>query len=239
MLLDREEGVAVVVECANGLEVIAAVREQELDVLFLDVQMPGATGIEVLESVGTEVGAVVLVTAFEQYAISAFEHSVIDYILKPVGEDRLQTAVARVRERLRERESAALADETLRHITLGLESAEENEPYLSRVLIRSTQKVTVVSLAEVEWIEADGDYLKLHTGKRVHLYRGTLNTLEERLDPREFVRIHRSTIVRVSRIQELEPYFHGDYLVTLTTGAQLRLSRTYRTKLQAALGDRL
>ena len=239
-LLDEDGGVRVVAECANGLEALAAVGEHQPDVVFLDVQMPGATGIEVLEAMPPgSAGAVVLVTAFDAYAVAAFEHHALDYLLKPVDEDRFRATLGRVRERLRERRTAALGGDALRQLARAAGQAAGGSPYLSRLLIRSTQKVTVVDLAEVDWIEAEGDYLRLHAPGRSYLYRGTIGALEERVDPAEFIRIHRSTIVRLARIRELEPGFHGDYTVTLTTGDRLRLSRTYRARLQEALGDRV
>ena len=236
-LLAREPGVTVVAECANGPETIDAVREQAPDVLFLDVRMPGASGIEVLERLGPEaVRAVVLVTAFDDYAVAAFEHHALDYVMKPVDADRFRTTMQRVRERLRQQRSATLAEDTLRALAQAYGASGAREAYLSRIVVRSTKSVAVVDLADVDWIEADDDYLRLHSGARTHLVRGTLSALEAQLDPAEFVRIHRSTIVRLGRVKELVPQLHGDYEVRLTTGAQLRLSRSYRERLGAALG---
>lgn len=240
-LLAREPAVTVVAECANGPETIAAVREHAPDVLFLDVRMPGASGIEVLERLGPDaVRAVVLVTAFDDYAVAAFDHHALDYVMKPVDADRFRTTMQRVRERLRQQRSATLAEATLRALAEAYgATGGTREPYLSRIVVRSTKSVAVVDLADVDWIEADDDYLRLHAGARTHLVRGTLSALESQLDPAEFVRIHRSTIVRLSRVKELVPQLHGDYEVRLTTGTQLRLSRSYRERLGAALGSEL
>jgi two-component system LytT family response regulator len=241
-LLAREPEVAVVAECSNGPETIEAVRTHAPDVLFLDVRMPGATGIEVLERLGPDaVRAVVLVTAFDAYAVSAFDHHALDYVLKPVDADRFRTTMQRVRERLREHRSAAVAEETLRALAraYGPPGGTSGETYLARMLVKSSRSATVVELASVDWIEADGDYLELHAGSKVHLVRGTLSALEPRLDPQEFVRIHRSTIVRISRVKELVPQLHGDYVVALSSGVRLRLSRSYRARLGAALGTEL
>jgi two-component system LytT family response regulator len=241
-LLAREEDVVVVAECSNGPETIEAVRRHAPDVLFLDVRMPGASGIEVLERLGEGlVRAVVLVTAFDGYAVAAFDHHAVDYVLKPVDADRFRTTMQRVRGRLRQHLSTTLVEETVRALAqaYGLTNRPERDAYLSRIVVRSTKSVTVVDLASVDWVEADGDYLKLHVGSKVHLLRGTMSALEPQLDPREFVRIHRSSIVRISRVKELVPQLHGDYDVTLATGARLRLSRSYRARLGTALGTTL
>ena len=241
-LLARERDVVVVAVSSNGPEAVDAVRTHAPDVLFLDVRMPGASGIEVLEQVGPgAVRAVVLVTAFDEYAVSAFEHHALDYVLKPVDADRFRATMQRVRERLHEHRSALLVDETLRTLAqvYGTTHDERRATYLSRIVVRSTRAVMVVELADVDWVEADGDYVRLHMGTRSHLARGSLGALEPQLDPREFVRIHRSAIVRISRVRELARQLHGDYRITLTTGARLRLSRSYRARLEAALGAAL
>jgi two-component system LytT family response regulator len=236
-LLAEHADIGEVVETENGPDTIRVVREQSTDVLFLDVRMPGANGIEVLEAVGPNaVGAVVLVTAFDDHAVAAFEYQALDYVLKPVDEDRFHATIARVRERLVERRAARLAEETLRLMQAYGREEQGSERHLSRIIVRGTQKTTIVEVSEIDRIEANGDYLALHTGREVHLYRGTLGALEQQLDPREFVRIHRSTIVRIGRIRHLEPYFHGDCFVTLRDGTRLRLSRTYRARVQATLG---
>jgi two-component system LytT family response regulator len=147
----------------------------------------------------------------------------------------------RVRGRLRQHRSTTLVEETVRALAqaYGVTSRPARDAYLSRIVVRSTKSVTVVDLTSVDWVEADGDYLKLHVGSKVHLLRGTMSALEPRLDPREFVRIHRSSIVRISRVKELVPQLHGDYDVTLATGVRLRLSRSYRARLGTALGTTL
>jgi two-component system LytT family response regulator len=241
-LLALDPDIIIVAEAANGPEAIAVVREYSPDVLFLDVRMPGADGIDVLAALGTDrVGAVVLVTAFDEYAIAAFEHHALDYVLKPVDADRFHATVARVRERLYQQRSARLTEATLRALAQVYPRDNElrSERYLTRIVVRSGQKTAIVNVAEIDWVEVRGDYLALHSASAVHLYRGTLSALEQRLDPTEFVRIHRSTLVRLSRVKEFEPYFHGDYSVTLYDGTRVRLSRTYRARVQAILGQNL
>jgi len=239
-LLRTEPGLAVVAECTNGPEAIAAVRAHAPDVLFLDVRMPGCSGLEVLEALGPQaVRAVVFVTAFDDYAVAAFDHQALDYVLKPVNDDRFRDTVRRVRERLREGRSAQ--EETFRELVRALrpEHLRPEERFLARFVVRSSKSFVIVETADVDWIEADDDYARLHVGPRTHLVRETLNALEKQLDPSVFVRIHRSVIVRVSHVKELLPAAHGDYVVRLSDGTKLRLSRSYRDRLGAALGTTL
>src|SRR5690606_3429406 len=160
------------------------------------------------------------------------------YVLKPVGEERFRATFARVRERLLQQRSVRLSEEALR--TLAQEVRREqvaSEPYLARLVVRTGQRRIIVDVSDIDWVEARSDYLALHTGSKVYLYRGTLSSLAQRLDPGVFVRIHRSTLVRLSHVKQLEPYFHGDYMLTLRDGTRLRLSRTYRGRAEAALGQ--
>jgi len=204
--------------------------------------------VEVMERLGPRaVPAVVFVTAYDEHAVRAFEHHALDYLLKPVDEARFDRTLARVRERLAERRASAASDRLLRllaerELTAAAPApaaAPEPARYLSRVVLKSTGKINFVEVAEIDWIEADGDYLKLHTAKGAHLLRSTMAQMEKQLDPRDFVRIHRSTMVRLSRVKELQPYFHGEYVVLLGDGTRLKLSRSYREQLQAALGQAL
>jgi two-component system LytT family response regulator len=241
-LLRAEPGLTVVAECSNGPETIAAVRAHAPDVLFLDVRMPGCSGLEVLEQVGPHaVRAVVFVTAFDDYAIAAFDHHALDYVLKPVNDDRFRDTVRRVRERLREQRSAQYAEDAFRELLRALrpEPPQSVGSHLSRFVVRSSKSVAIVETADVDWIEADDDYVRLHVGPKTHLVRGTLNALERQLDPTVFVRIHRSAIVRVAHVKELLPAAHGDYVVRLTDGTRLRLSRSYRARLGMVLGTTL
>jgi len=244
-LLGRHADVEVVRECANGLEAVDAIRADHPDVLFLDVQMPGMSGLEVLDAVGARaVPAVVFVTAFDQHAVGAFEHHALDYLLKPLDDRRFDATLTRVRERLAQHNASAVTDQLLRLLATRQAPAEgRSEPparsYLSRIVIKSTGKVSFVEVADVDWIEADGDYLRLHAGRTSHLHRWTMTELEQHLDPREFVRIHRSTIVRLARVKQLEPYIRGEYVVLLHDGTRLKLSRGYRAQLEAALGEPL
>ncbi len=228
-LLEREPGVSVVAECGNGDEAVAAVASERPHLLFLDVQMPGRTGIEVLAELGDEAPpAVVFVTAHDRYAVEAFERHAVDYLLKPFDEQRFRTALARARQRL-----SASADD---HRIERLIEALSPRPWLERIPARIGNRVTLVPVAEVTWVEAADNYVKLHTGDRTVLVRDTMKDLGERLDPRSFARIHRSAIVNVSSIREIRTLASGDCEVHLNDGTRLAMSRGYRAALEKALG---
>ena len=241
-LLGRRTDVTVVAECATGHEAVAAVDAHDPDVIFLDVQMPGLSGTGVLDALGPRaVPAVVFVTAYDAHAVRAFEQEAIDYLLKPVGEERFNQTMDRVRERLAVYASLGSRGPVAQVATAASETTPAVHPTreapLTRIPIRSTGKITFVEVADVEWVEADGDYLRLHTSDRSILYRSTLSALERRLDPQVFVRVHRSALVRQSSIVSLEPYYHGEYIIRTRHGARLRLSRSYRDRLPLLLNE--
>jgi two-component system LytT family response regulator len=257
-LLKNEPDFEIVSECANGREAVAAIRDLEPDLVFLDVQMPGMNGFGVLEAVGPDrMPPVIFVTAYDSYALRAFEVHALDYLLKPFDRDRFGKALKRVKEEM----SARMNQQAGEKLAALLEQARTDEPgslagklkeasskhlqeevqkgrkSLDRLVIKSAGRVFFLRADEIDWIEAAGNYLRLHSGGETHLLRDTMNNLEARLNPAKFVRIHRSTIVNLERIKELNLMFHGDYLVVLQDGTELTLSRSYRPKLQELLGD--
>jgi two-component system LytT family response regulator len=256
--LARHADVEVVGEAGDGASAVDAVRALAPDLVFLDVQMPGLTGVEVIEALPAErMPAIVFVTAYDQYAIRAFEANALDYLLKPFDEDRFAAAVDRARRRIAERRDgemgrrlAALLAEYGRGAdgspaaqtaspappSASSATAEDAQRYVDRLVLKDAASVTFVPVAELDWVEADGDYMRLHTGPKSRLMRSTMAELERRLDPSRFVRIHRSTIVNVARIREMRPTFHGEYTVVLHDGVRLKLSRGYRDRLQSLLG---
>ena len=230
-LLAAEGSVDVVAECGDGAAAVDAVTRVRPDLLFLDIQMPEMDGFEVLQALDPDrLPAIVFVTAYDEYALRAFDVHAVDYVLKPIDADRFRTAVARARERLGrpplppDRRLAALLD-VLR--------AERRGPV--RFVVRNGDRLGFVRADEVDWIEAAANYTKLHTGTRVHLMRGTLKAVEGRLDPETFVRIHRSVIVNLDRIAAVEPYFHGEYVVIMKDGTRLTSSRSHSAGLRARL----
>ena len=234
-MLQGDPQVEIVGESVNGREALEAIRIHTPDLLFLDVQMPELGGFEVLASLERErrqIPYVIFVTAYDQYAVRAFEVHALDYLLKPFDQERFNSSWQRARERiLRERNGGM----DQRILTL-LEDLKAGSKYLDRIVIKASGRIYFLDTSEIDWIEAEGNYVSIHAAKKSHLLRDTIGNLESQLDPKKFVRIHRSAIVRISSIQELQPWFHGEYRVNLKNGTQLALSRNYRDKLQEALG---
>jgi len=238
--LEKSAAVKVVAECANGREAIEAVRRHRPDLLFLDVQMPGQDGFDVVAAIPPdERPHVVFVTAHDRHAVKAFRVHALDYLLKPIDDERFGEALQRaVREIERGRESdvarrvAAVVGEMKGAAAAAPETVTSPRPPASSWPVRSKGKVTFVRLADLDWVEAEGDYLKLHAGARSWLVRETMASAEKRLPARRFLRIHRSTIVNVDRIRELSSFDNGDWAVRLQDGTELRLSRTYRDAVE-------
>ena len=235
-LLAPEDWLELVAECPTGTDTIDAIGRLEPDLVFLDVQMPGASGFEVIEAVGAaRMPLVVFVTAFDHYALRAFDVHALDYLLKPFDRQRFNEALTRARHML-ERPSNGDLERRLLELVQDL---KPNAQKLERFVIKSGGRVFFVRASEIDWIEAAGNYVKLHVGAETHLFRETMNDLEVRLDPERFLRIHRSRIVNIERIKELQPWFNGEYVVFLKNGTRLTLSRSYRDKLQDRLGRTL
>jgi two-component system LytT family response regulator len=226
-LLEADPAVTVVGECADGREALAALRSGPCDLVFLDVEMPGLGGLEVARRLGPECRPVIVfVTAHGRYALPAFEVHAADYLLKPFDRGRFQKALEWAKAHLARRaESPAAAG-----------AAKAGAKPSERITVKSGGRIYFLKAEDVDWVEAAGNYLRLHVGAETHLLRETLSSLEARLDPERFWRIHRSTLVNADRVQELQPLFHGDYAVILRDGTQLTLSRSYRQSLPRLFG---
>jgi two-component system LytT family response regulator len=228
-MLAAETGVTVVGECEDGRSALDAIASTAPDLVLLDVQMPERDGFDVLRAIpAAEMPAVIFVTAFDRYALRAFDVHAVDYLLKPFTPDRLTAAIGRARERIASRTAAsgpAALAETLRR----------ERRYLSRVTITSASRAVVVDLRDVDWIAAEDNYVRLHTRGRHYLRRGTLKALEQQLDPASFVRVHRSALVRIDRIAEIHAAGHGDGNLVLRDGTTVPLSRTWRERVRRAL----
>jgi two-component system LytT family response regulator len=230
-LLTPHEDVVIVAEASDGASAVDAIETTEPDLVLLDIQMPELDGFDVLRALDMpRMPAVIFVTAFDHYAVRAFDVHALDYVVKPVETDRLDRALAHARRSVRDRHDA---------VTALLNELARDRPYLSRIPVRSEGRVKVVDLADVDWLGAADNYVTIHAGAREYLIRDTIAAIERRLDPAHFVRVHRSTIVRIDRIAELVPDLHGDFRIRLKGGAELALSRTYRARVEAQFGRRL
>lgn len=219
--LNDEPDVEVVGECGDADTALKEVERLNPDVLLLDVQMPGGNGLGLIERFPPDKRpAVIFITAFEEFAVQAFAAEAVDYLLKPFDHERLKQALAKVRAYLSRRTPA-----------------EAPAAYLDRIAVKSVGKVEYVETGEIDWIETAGNYLTLHAGRQAHLVRETMSRIETQLDPRLFLRIHRSTMVRIAAVKSVEPLFNGDRSVTLRDGTRLTLSRSYHERAKSVLGE--
>lgn len=222
-------------ECENGERAVADIRSLAPDLIFLDVQMPALDGFGVLEALRNERAPVVIfVTAYNEYAIQAFEVNALDYLLKPVDCERLSKAVERAKVRLAQANRDDHFDTRLRAV---LEDIKSGSKYLKRLTIKLTGRTILLPVDEIDWIETYGNYLKVHAGRDSHLIRMTMQSLETKLDPEKFIRVHRSVMVNVEKIKEIYPRSNGDQDLVLQNGQQLMLSRNYRDKFFVLLGE--
>lgn len=220
----------VVAEYGTAEEAAKALQNRPVDALFLDIQMPGLNGLKLLEGLGEARPEVVFVTAYEGFAVKAFEVEAVDYLLKPFDRERFSAAMHRLRRTLSQTPDSP-PDERLTRLLEGLRPRDNTQ----RLAIKNGGQIVFVSVRDIDWVEAADNYVCIHCGTDTHVARETMNAMEARLHPGEFVRIHRSTIVNIDRIERLQPWFRGDYLVLLRDGKKLTMSRTYREKLQDTL----
>jgi two-component system LytT family response regulator len=234
MLLADDPDIASVREAKNGREAVQCVRDARPDLLFLDVQMPEMDGFSVVHEIGPEqMPALVFVTAHDHYAIRAFEINAIDYLLKPVTAERFEQSLARAKARLRTSEPR----QDSRQILSLLETIAFPQHYLERVAVQSPGKASFICLEDVDWIRAAENYVELHVGQASNLLHVTMNTLEKSLDPETFLRIHRSLIVNLQRIKEIQPAGHGEYRLLLSGGIRLHSGRTYHERIRALVAS--
>jgi two-component system LytT family response regulator len=233
-LLEAEQDITILGECGDGVDAIDTIRAKKPDLLFLDVQMPEVDGFDVLGSLSREeLPLVIFITAFDQHAVRAFEVHAIDYLLKPFDDDRFHMSLKRAREAMQQGSDAGTTQRLLDMLT----EARAGRTGAKRIMVRSGGHITFLRTAEIDWIEAQGDYVSLHCQGKRHLIRENIGDLEERVQPEGFIRIHRSTIINIARIRELQPLFHGDYTVVLVDGSRLTMSRTFREKFFERIGN--
>jgi len=231
LLLSSDTAIEIVGEASGGIEAAELIARLRPDLAFLDVQMPGCDGFETLARVGPEMAPeVVLVTAYDEHALRAFDFHAVDYLLKPFDDARFASALVRAKDAVRRRREDGSDDRMVRMI----ESLRKTES--DRILLKSSGEIIFLKTSEIDWVEAEGDYVKFHVGGRSHLMRGTMASMEAKLDPARFLRIHRSTIVNVDRVRKLAPSFAGEYDLFLSDGTRLRASRGYHGRIAALLG---
>ena len=241
--LQKLSGVSIVGQCRNGREALAAVTDSSPDLVFLDIQMPGMDGFEVLRKIsGSNMPIVVFVTAFDEYAIRAFDANALDYLLKPINDERLVEAVERARIALDDREAHThrsrllkfICELTGKELTLdkALVEADKDEPrFPRRLAIQDGRQTNCVDVDSIDWVDAAGDYMCVHVNGEIFVLRGTMKRLEELLDPAMFVRIHRSAIVNRNRVKALRPHRNGEYFLKLDCNHELKLSRKYKSAI--------
>ena len=228
----KNTGVEIVGECGDGESAVQAIQDSKPDLVFLDIQMPEMDGFQVLSKIGADqMPVTIFVTAYDRFALRAFDANAIDYLLKPVAKARLERALARAKQRIAEKVDC---DEVQRIIS-ALEQLAAAKQYPDRLAIPKDGRITFVATNDIDWIGAEGNYVRLHVGNREHEFRETLTELGEKLNPAEFLRIHRSTIVNIERIKEIQAWFHGHHRVLLENGTELRMSR-YQHEIARKLG---
>ena len=233
-LLDTDDDIEVCAECADGRSAVEKITELEPDLLFLDIQMPELDGFGVLAELSMpKLPAVVFVTAYDQFALKAFEVHAVDYLLKPFDRQRFRDALQRAKTRITSAQSPP-ADEGLRALIADL---RPDAKAVQKLAIKSAGRVTFVKVEDIDWVEAADNYVNLHSGTAEHLLRETMTSLSSRLPGEKFVRINRSCIVNLDRVKELQPLFHGEYTVILNDGTKLTLSRNYRSSLSCLMGN--
>ena len=237
-LLKDDDQIEIVGEAGNGRDAVRLINEQKPELIFLDVQMPEMDGFTVLNNLEPDIlPTVIFTTAYEAYAIRAFEIHALDYLLKPFDDHRFAQAVRHTKERLSRRHSEKPAEsEQIKEL---LENINDTPQYLERFLIKSNGRIVFLKTKEIDWIKSDDKYVYLHFGKSSHLVRQSLSQMKTQLDPKLFVQIHRSAIVNIERIKELQPMFNGEYNLLLENGAEVPLSRNYKSKLFDLLGKPL
>lgn len=242
-LLFKHEWIKIVGECSNGKEAIKAIHDGVADLLFLDIQMRDMDGFEVLESVKLDVlPMIIFVTAYDKYALKAFEYHAVDYLLKPFDDRRFEEMLDHAKTQIKKNQIGNLS-EKLNNLLSDYHQSEsvriENPAkngYQKRLVIKSAGKIQFVEVEDIDWIGAEGSYVSINIKGKTHLMRESLKKLETVLNPSSFLRIHRSTIINISRVKELQSHFHGEYIVSLKNGKRLKLSRNYRDKAEILLG---
>ena len=222
-LLRDDADIELLGECGDGVSAVSAIRSQSPDLVFLDIQMPAINGMDVVATIGAaRMPATIFVTAFEQYAVRAFEANAVDYLVKPFSRERFALTLQRAKTRL---SAGSTESRSSAQILQALEALRQGDDYLLRIPVRVDEHVVFVDVDDIVWVKASGNTVLIHLADRVHELRDTMSGLAARLDPRQFARVHRSAIINVRRVKAIHPWFNGHHVVTMDTGQQLRMSR--------------
>jgi two-component system LytT family response regulator len=236
-LLRRDDQVASVTEAADGQTAVEMIQRNNPDLIFLDVQMPELDGLAVIDAIGAaQMPLTVFVTAYDQHAIRAFEANALDYLLKPFSDERFEATMTRAKARLDERSMKEFGHRVMKMVSAAPSTPERR---LDRLVVKAGGTTRFIRVVDIDWIEAAGVYVTLHVGGKELLYRAALNDLAEKLDPRRFVRVHRSALINIESVLQLEPISHGEFEAVLKNGSRTRVSRTYRVQLEKRLGQPL
>ncbi len=236
-LLRRDDQVASVTEAADGQTAVEMIQRNNPDLIFLDVQMPELDGLAVIDAIGAaQMPLTVFVTAYDQHAIRAFEANALDYLLKPFSDERFEATMTRAKARLDERSMKEFGHRVMKMVSAAPASPERR---LDRLVVKAGGTTRFIRVVDIDWIEAAGVYVTLHVGGKELLYRAALNDLADKLDPRRFVRVHRSALINIESVLQLEPISHGEFEAVLKNGSRTRVSRTYRVQLEKRLGQPL
>lgn len=234
LLLERDKDIDLLASCADGAAAIAFIQAQQPDLVFLDIQMPEISGFDVIKAIPpVALPYIIFVTAYDQYALKAFEVNAVDYLLKPFDDKRFYAALAKAKSLLQQKAQSGLQEKVeslLRHL-----DQDQSQSFLRKISVRQGNKISFLNVEDILWIEADNQYVKIHLTTASHLMRQSLHYLDQHLDPTSFYRTHRSAIVNVNRIASIEPYFKGDYTIQLENGARVKLSRHRTEGLKALL----
>lgn len=242
--LDQYDQIEVIASCRNGKEALAAIAEHAPDLVFLDIQMPGMTGFDVIEQLQQDnMPMIIFVTAYDAFAVDAFTANAVDYLLKPIDDDRLRQAVDKATSHVL-LEQSTVEKQRLLDIVIGLtgksemainqwlQSDDEKSPYSDRLAIKDGSSTTFVPVKDIDWVDAAGDYMCVHVGGQTHIMRTTMKELESQLDPNIFQRVHRSTIVNLQRVEKVSSHINGEFHLTLNCGSSLKMSRSYKDKVK-------
>ncbi|EAY31607.1 LytR/AlgR family response regulator transcription factor [Microscilla marina] len=232
IFLQEEEDFEIVGQCSNGIEALQLLRDSYPDLLFLDVQMPEMDGMELLRNIDVQkIPCIILVTAYDNYALQAFEYHALDYLLKPFDRERFLMTIKRVKEQMLLHSQGNHQTQLLTY----LKDSLPKEKYLEKIVVKDGGKIFFVKTKDVEWVESAGNYLKLHIGKSMHLIRETMNAFEQKLNPQEFVRVHRSSLVNIEAIHHLESWGNTEFTITLSSGYQVQSGRSYYSSIRQKL----